>query len=246
MIKIDGVEDVKKLLHGEHEQQQKVTVGYVPENEQQKENRKVGDRWFDSDGNEWEQKDGYTVKLGKVWQQELHTYLNSFPNCRKETCTCSMPKRLDEKMRRIHGMCFDCVIDMEHKIRLEGKWNEYEKQKVRDNAIAWLAEAEKDKNLIAEELYKLDFSNEFGEAEKLSVPVSKEELLNKIENEFEEFKQNFIAKLEEDLENNVHMNSFNLETGTNLAEHPMFIKNVKLEKNNVIQMSILEKNVEKE
>ena len=246
MIKIDGVEDVKKLLHGEHEQQQKVTVGYVPENEQQKENRKVGDRWFDSDGNEWEQKDGYTVKLGKVWQQELHTYLNSFPNCRKETCTCSMPKRLDEKMRRIHGMCFDCVIDMEHKIRLEGKWNEYEKQKVRDNAIAWLAEAEKDKNLIAEELSKLDFANEFGEAEKWSVPVSKEELLNKIENEFEEFKQNFIAKLEEDLENNVHMNSFNLETGTNLAEHPMFIKNVKLEKNNVIQMSILEKNVEKE
>lgn len=246
MIKIDGVEDVKKLLHGEHEQQQKVTVGYVPENEQQKENRKVGDRWFDSDGNEWEQKDGYTVKLGKVWQQELHTYLNSFPNCRKETCTCSMPKRLDEKMRRIHGMCFDCVIDMEHKIRLEGKWNEYEKQKVRDNAIAWLAEAEKDKNLIAEELSKLDFANEFGEAEKWNVPVSKEELLNKIENEFEEFKQNFIVKLEEDLENNVHTNSFGVGKNVSPKEHPMFIKDLKLEQNNVVQMSILEKNVEKE
>jgi len=28
MVKIDGVGDIKKLLHGEHEAQQKVTVGY--------------------------------------------------------------------------------------------------------------------------------------------------------------------------------------------------------------------------
>ena len=63
------------------------------------------------------------MKLGKVWQQELHQYLNEFPNCPKETCTCGMPKRLDEKMRKIHGMCFDCVVSMEHKIRIEGKWD---------------------------------------------------------------------------------------------------------------------------
>jgi hypothetical protein len=199
-IKIENIQDVKKLLAGEHDNQNRIQVGYVGETLEDTEIRKVGDKWFDSDGNEWEQKNGYTVKLGKEWQQELHSYLKSFPNCRKETCTCNMSKRLDEKMRRIHGMCFDCVIDMEHTIRLEGKWDEYERQKLKENALAWLTEAENDKNSIAEELSKVDFANEFGDSEKWNVPIHKEGLLEKIESEFKEFKENFIEKLDKDLE----------------------------------------------
>lgn len=195
-IKIDSLQDVKKLLAGEHDSQNKVQVGYNATNKEDTEIRQVGDKWFDDDGNEWEQKNGYKVKLGKVWQQELHEYLTTFNNCPKETCTCGMPKRLDEKMRRIHGMCFDCVVDMEHKIRLEGKWDEYENRKVKENAIAWLEEAEKDKNLIADELSRLEFSNDFGDIEKWKTSINKEELLEKIEKEFEEFKKNFIEKLE--------------------------------------------------
>lgn len=198
-IKIDSLQDVKKLLAGEHDSQNKVQVGYGGEKSEDNEIRQVGDKWFDADGNEWEQKNGYKIKLGKVWQQELHEYLNTFTNCPKETCTCGMPKRLDEKMRRIHGMCFDCVIDMEHKIRLEGKWDEYENRKVKENAIAWLAEAEKDKNLIADELSRLEFSNDFGDIEKWKTSINKEELLEKIENEFSEFRKNFIEQLEKDL-----------------------------------------------
>ena len=202
-IKIENIQDVKKLLAGEHDSQNKVQIGYVGEKSEDIETRKVGDKWFDSDGNEWEQKNGYKVKLGKQWQQELHEYLTQFKNCPKETCTCGMPKRLDEKMKRIHGMCFDCVIDMEHKIRLEGKWDEYEKRKVKENAIAWLTEAERDKNVVAEELSKLDFANSFGDAEKWNVPVTKEELLEKIEKEFEQFRKNFIEKLDKELEEGV-------------------------------------------
>jgi hypothetical protein len=196
MIKIDGVQDVSKLLHGEHESQQKVTVGYNHIDEESLKVKKIGDRWKDSDGNEWEQRNGYVVKLGKEWQQELHQFLNTFPKCRKSECTCTLPKRIDEKMKRLHGMCLDCVVDMEHKIRLDGKWEEYENQKIKENALAWLKEAERDKNLIAEELSKMDFANEFGDSEKWSVPVTKEELLEKIEKEFEEFKNNFIDRLD--------------------------------------------------
>lgn len=206
MIRIDGVEDVSKMLHGEHESQQKVTVGYSNVDEETLKVKKIGDRWKDSDGNEWEQKDGYTIKLGKDWQQELHQYLHSFPNCRKDTCICTLPKKIDEKMKKLHGMCLDCVVDMEHKIRLEGKWDEYENQKVKENALSWLKEAEKDKNLIAEELSKVDFANEFGDSEKWTVPISKEELLKKIENEFEEFKKKFINSLDENSENGVEKN----------------------------------------
>jgi len=202
-IKIDSINDVKKLISGEHESQNRVQVGFTPDKKEEDQTRAIGEKWFDSDGNEWEQKNGYKIKLGKVWQQELHEYLNSFPNCPKESCTCGIPKRLDQKMKKIHGMCFDCVVKMEHKIRLEGKWDEYEKTKLKENAMAWLIEAERDKNLIVDELSRLEFANEFGDIEKWDTKINKEELLSKIENEFEEFKRNFIEKLEKDLEKTV-------------------------------------------
>ena len=44
MIKIDGVQDVSKLLHGEHESQQKVTVGYNYIDEESLKVKKIGDR----------------------------------------------------------------------------------------------------------------------------------------------------------------------------------------------------------
>jgi hypothetical protein len=200
-LKIDSLQDIKKLLEDKHDIQNRIILGYDEIDKEEQTTRQIGEKWFDSDGNEWEQKKGYKVKLGKVWQQELHQYLNEFTNCPKENCTCGFPKKLDEKMRRIHGMCFDCVIDMEHKIRLEGKWEEYEKTKLKENALAWLQDAEKDKNLIVDELSRLEFTNDFGDIEKWDTKVNKEELLKKIEDEFQTFKTDFIEKLEKDLEN---------------------------------------------
>jgi hypothetical protein len=195
-IKIDSIKDVKNLLAGTHQSQNKIQIGYDGEVSETP-IRNVGDRWKDEDGNEWEQKDGYSLNLGKEWQRELHSYLNEFPNCQKEVCICAFPKKLDEKMKVIHGMCFDCVVEMEHKIKLEKRWDEYEKEKMKQNALAWLAEAERDKNLIAEELSKLSFVNGFGDVEKWDTGKTKDELLQKIEEEFEKFRQDFIAKLDE-------------------------------------------------
>lgn len=202
MIRIDKINDVRDLLQGKHESQTSIQVGYSGEVEETV-TRSVGERWFDEDGNEWEQKEGYKIKLGKEWQQDLHSYLNEFQNCPKETCTCQFPKKIDEKMRKIHGMCFDCVVKMEHKIRVDGKWDEYEKEKMKQNALAWLKEAERDKNLIAEELSKLEFVNSFGDVEGWGTGVTKEDILQKIENEFQKFKEDFISKLESNSHQNI-------------------------------------------
>ena len=102
-------------------------------------------------------------------------------------------------MKKVNGMCFDCVVQMEHKIRIEGKWDQYEKRKVKENAMAWLNEAESDKNAIANELSRLEFTNDFGDNEKWKTPFNKEEMLQKIEKEFDEFRKNFIEQLERDL-----------------------------------------------
>jgi len=193
-IKIDSVKDVEKLLKGTHESQNKLQFGmaeYAPTV-----TRQVGDKWVDSEGIQWEQKEGYVARVESEWHKEIREQLNSFPNCRKETCTCIQPKRLDEKMRRIHGMCFDCVIDMEHKLKLEGKWEEYEREKMKNNALAWLEEAEKDKNMMAEELSKVEFANSFGDMEKWDVQKTKDEILSKLEDEFQKFREDFIQKLE--------------------------------------------------
>jgi hypothetical protein len=67
---------------------------------------------------------------------------------------------------------------------------------MKENALSWLAEAEKDKNLIAEELSKVEFANSFGDSEKWSSGITKEQILQKIEEEFQKFRQDFIQKLE--------------------------------------------------
>jgi hypothetical protein len=189
-------ESLKKMLTGTHETQNKIQIGYTGE-ATPTEIRNIGDKWTDSDGNEWEQRNGYAIKLGKEWQQELREYLNEFKNCPKETCTCTMPKRLDEKMKVIHGMCFDCVLSMEHKLRIEGKFEEYEKQKVKNNVMAWIKEAEKDKDLIIEELTRsLEFVNSNGLVEKWGNNVDPIQMKNKIEADFENLKQDLLKKLE--------------------------------------------------
>ncbi|WWT39298.1 hypothetical protein [Microcystis phage Mel-JY01] len=204
-LKIDSINDVKKLVIGEHESQNKLQVGYDGE-KKISEKREIGDRWFDDDGVEYEQKDGFVVKLGKQWQQELREYLNNFPNCPKEKCTCEFPKRIDEKMKKIHGKCFDCVLKFESDLRKQKKFDEYEKEKILSNAKSWLIEAERDKNLIAEEMSKMEFTNDFG-IEKWNVPVSKEQYLEKINKEFDEFKEKFITRLEQELSENFGENN---------------------------------------
>lgn len=56
--------------------------------------------------------------------------------CKK--CQKPMKKRLDNKFWRLYKHCFDCQIDFENKLRLEGKYSEWEKEKVKNNYRAWI------------------------------------------------------------------------------------------------------------
>ena len=46
-------------------------------------------------------------------------------NCKK-----AMKKRLDDKFWRMMGHCFDCQIEIEHKLRVSGEFEEYARKKV--------------------------------------------------------------------------------------------------------------------
>ena len=62
--KLKNVKAVKEMVAGTHKSQTKTTVGFGETKTVVK--REVGDRWTDDNGNVWEQKKGYKVKLGKL------------------------------------------------------------------------------------------------------------------------------------------------------------------------------------
>ena len=53
-------------------------------------------------------------------------------------CNKTMKKRLDNKFWRIQGVCFDCILEMENKLRIDGKYESYEKRKVLQNRLSWV------------------------------------------------------------------------------------------------------------
>jgi len=53
-------------------------------------------------------------------------------------CKVVMKKNLDDKMWRLFGHCFDCQITMENKLRIEGKYEEWAEEKVKQNKISFI------------------------------------------------------------------------------------------------------------
>ena len=55
------------------------------------------------------------------------------PKCKK-----TMKKKLDNKFWYLYKHCFDCQVDFEHKLRLEGKYDDWAINKAKDNQRAWI------------------------------------------------------------------------------------------------------------
>jgi leucyl aminopeptidase len=101
-------------------------------------------------------------------------------------------------MQTIHGMCYDCVIEMEHKLRVTGKYEEYEQQKIRENKKAWLKQAEEDVKALKEAFTQSHqyVTNADGVLETWEAQMTPEEFNEKVEKEFEKFKTDFIKTIE--------------------------------------------------
>ncbi len=207
--KLQNIKAIQQMLDGTHKFQTKKTVGFSDAGATAKKNERheVGDVWEETDSVTGityviEQREGFRIKKTKNTDimQEVRDELSAFPNCRKETCTCAGKHHLDKKMRKIHGMCFDCVIEMEHELKKSGEYDQYEQNKVRENALAWLASAERDVALLRETYTQAaDFvSNGDGATETWTAKMSPEEFDQTIQEQFNKFKENFLKKLNEE------------------------------------------------
>ena len=94
-----------------------------------------GDVWSES-GKTWTIKNGIKKTITKTEQlrKEILVPLGC-PECGK-----SMKSHWDAKFWKTHRTCWSCVVDVEHEIRKQGRWEEYEQAKMSANAKSFLQE----------------------------------------------------------------------------------------------------------
>ena len=119
------VERLRNLMTGKYGDKTRSSVGFSKKQEFYKE----GDIW-EADGRTWTIKEGIRQNITKLDKaKKAHVMPLLCPKCKKV-----MKNRNDKPFYNIHKMCFNCVIDFEHELRKEGKWDEYQR-KVKNNEI---------------------------------------------------------------------------------------------------------------
>ncbi len=194
--KLRNIDAIKKMLDGQHKSQTKSTYGY--KNIEKEVERQIGDVWTDETGAEWVQCAGFKIKKGKLAEIKALIASKQMPaNCPK--CGKEMNQRLDKKFWSLEKHCFDCQVAFEHELRLDGKFEAYEKERLLRNAEAWLKEAEQEAmEIVAAFRNPLLFANSDGTMENWSGGLTGDEMAEKVEAEFKLFKENFINKLKHD------------------------------------------------
>lgn len=191
--KLQNIRAINQMLSGTHKSQNKTTVGY----QSKEEDRKIGDKWIDNNGIQWEQKDGYKVSSAKALEAVMAAIKalkmpSTCPKCNNEMKN----NQYNKKMWSIHKMCFDCVIDMEHEHRLNGTYEQYEKDLMRKNIEAWLKDARAEMEAIKELLTKAEFVNSDGTVEKWDSPWKgkEQELEELLERDFQKVKAQLLGE----------------------------------------------------
>jgi hypothetical protein len=113
------VQRMRNIIKKDYTAKTVTQVGYTKSQIEHKE----GDIW-EENGKKWTIKNGIKQTVTKFDKlKQLVAFPLSCPHCGEPMKSTPVNK----KMWVIHKMCRDCVIEMEAKIRLEGKWDEYEK-----------------------------------------------------------------------------------------------------------------------
>ena len=119
------VQRLRNLVQGKFGEKTRSSVGFTKADEFHKE----GDIW-ESDGRTWTIKDGIKQNITKLDKaKKAHVMPLLCPNCKKV-----MKNRNDKSFYNLHKKCFNCVIDFEHDLRKQGKWEEYQ-QNIKNNEI---------------------------------------------------------------------------------------------------------------
>tara|TARA_R110002012_G_scaffold313611_2_gene525325 strand:+ start:219 stop:818 length:600 start_codon:yes stop_codon:yes gene_type:complete len=180
------VERMRNLVKGNANSSSESQVGYKKKRIEYKE----GDIWKEGKKT-WTIKNGIKQTVSKLdkLKKEIFTPL-CCPKCNKV-----MKHQLDKDNYRVHKNCHDCVILFEHKLRINGKYDNYIKKLKLKNNLAALEDLES-YLLNAINATNEGYVSEKGEVERWIGGVNKE----KITKEISTIAQKTRKKLEKELD----------------------------------------------
>ena len=130
----------------------KIQSGYSPTEEV----RKVGDKWTDSEGYKWEQKEGFRVKSGGSGIS-VGMFSHQCKDCKKN-CSPKTGKPWDRDTYKADGRCYYCQIDYEAELKSKPiRWFAYRRLKDLQN----MESLEKDMIQWVDEMTKQREKNPF-------------------------------------------------------------------------------------
>ena len=143
-----NMQKVQDMLDGNYKN--KIQVGYSSEDEK----REVGDKWVDSDGNHWEQRDGYRTK--NTNNRTHHSWDEKCSSCKK-----LILKKWDKDTYKADGRCYHCQMNYELDLKFDSwlRWFAYRRLKDFKNQLS----IEKEMEQWIEEMQKIREQNPFDE-----------------------------------------------------------------------------------
>ena len=98
--------------------------------------REVGEKWVDSNGVEWEQKEGFKTNLTKM--DEVREFLQKISKCSSSECKTIKYSTADKKAIVKTTLCLDCLTKQENQLRVDGTWPFYEDYKITLNKLGYV------------------------------------------------------------------------------------------------------------
>ena len=176
-FKRKDVQRARNLIRGNSGASTGTQIGYKKETKDYKE----GDVWTEG-RKTWTIKNGIKQTISKLDKIKKEVFMPlSCPCCGKV-----MKKRLDKPNYKIHKKCHDCVIEFEHKLRIqsEEKYQEYLKNLEYKNSIDILKETEELLLGLVNNISNKNHVSEDGVIEKWVGGVDKKQLISKVKSEF--------------------------------------------------------------
>jgi hypothetical protein len=172
------VQRMRNIITGKTGDRTGIQSGY----EKIRQEYKEGDVWEDN-GKEWTIKNGIKQTVTKFDKLKRLVILPL------KCPSCKMPMSLTElnkKMYSIHNTCLECVIQKETKLKIEGKYEEYEKKLLNNNKDQMLHDLE-----IAVDAWINEtdsFVSEDGVVESWSKSNGNDEFYKKFKEDIKKFK----------------------------------------------------------
>ena len=171
-FKRKDVDRARNLLTGKSGASSETQVGYKKKRVDYKE----GDVWVENKKT-WTIKDGIKQSISKMDAIKKEIFM---PLCCPK-CSKVMKKRLDKPNYKVHKTCFDCVIDFEAKLKIEGKYDNYIKNLRLKNSLTEIDEIENFFLDLANQSNE-GFVSEKGEVERWVGGLGKDKITQEITN----------------------------------------------------------------